>query len=237
MYQAIESLPRVIALSRITNHVSFAFVPAKWVYSDRLTIFAYSEISDWAVLQSTFHYVWAWHYFTTNLSLLSYSPSQAFHNFPFPRSGTPELRAVQSAAASYYEHRDTWTTINKEGLTPTYNRFHNSAEVTAGIVKLRQLHVEMDRAVASAYGWNDLKLEHGFHETKQGIRYTISEAARLKVLGLLLSLNHERHAEEEAEKLGLAAQSKAPTKRSRKPNPKGVETVVGSFDFEGGGNE
>ncbi|WP_201383979.1 hypothetical protein [Ktedonobacter sp. SOSP1-52] len=54
----------------------------------------------------------------------------------------------------------------------------------------------MDEAVARAYGWEDLKLEHGFHETKQGLRYTISEAARREVLDRLLLLNHQRHEEE-----------------------------------------
>ena len=47
------------------------------------------------------------------------------------------------------------------------------------------------------------------HETKQGLRYTISEAARREVLDRLLALNHQRHAEEEAEKNRLAAQVKA----------------------------
>ncbi len=56
----------------------------------------------------------------------------------------------------------------------------------------------MDEAVASAYGWDDLDLRHGFHETKQGLRYTISEGARREVLGRLLKLNHERYAEEAA---------------------------------------
>ena len=56
----------------------------------------------------------------------------------------------------------------------------------------------MDEAVARAYGWDDLDLGHGFHETKQGVRYTISEEARREVLGRLLKLNHERYAEEEA---------------------------------------
>jgi hypothetical protein len=84
----------------------------------------------------------------------------------------------------------------KEGLTKTYNRFHDPEEVSAEIQKLRELHVEMDRAVAVAYGWADLNLDHGFHETKQGVRYTISEAARRLVLARLLTLNHERYAAE-----------------------------------------
>ena len=84
----------------------------------------------------------------------------------------------------------------QEGLTKTYNRFHDPKETAADIQKLRELHVEMDEAVAAAYGWQDLKLQHGFHDTKQGLRYTISEAARREVLDRLLRLNHERYAEE-----------------------------------------
>ena len=75
---------------------------------------------------------------------------------------------------------------NQEGLTKTYNHFHDPHEHSADIVKLRELHKEMDEAVAHAYGWDDLELEHGFHETKQGLRYTISEAARREVLDRLL---------------------------------------------------
>jgi hypothetical protein len=73
----------------------------------------------------------------------------------------------------------------------------------------------MDHAVLVFYGWTDLQLEHGFHKTKHGVRYTISEAARREVLARLLALNHQRHAEEEAEQ---AAQPAAkPAKRGRKP--------------------
>jgi hypothetical protein len=55
--------------------------------------------------------------------------------------------------------------------------------------------------VATAYGWTDLDLGHGFHETKQGVRYTIREEARREVLVRLLKLNHERYAEEVAQGL------------------------------------
>ena len=64
------------------------------------------------------------------------------------------------------------------------------------IKELRELQVEMDRAVAGVYGWLDLDLGHDFHKTKQGVRFTISESARREVLQRLLKLNHERYAEE-----------------------------------------
>lgn len=59
----------------------------------------------------------------------------------------------------------------------------------------------MDKAVAAAYGWDDLDLGHGFHPTKQGVRFTLSESARAEVLDRLLALNHERYAEEVAQGL------------------------------------
>ena len=82
------------------------------------------------------------------------------------------------------------------GLTEFYNRFHDPNETSPDIQQLRQLHVEMDQTVATAYGWTDLDLGHGFHETKHGLRYTISEPARRQVLPRLLKLNHERYEEE-----------------------------------------
>jgi hypothetical protein len=111
--------------------------------------------------------------------------------------------------------------IRREGLTKTYNRFHDISERDRDILTLRELHVEMDRAVAAAYGWDDLDLGHGFHQTDQGLRFTISDAARTEVLARLLKLNHERYAAEVAAGLHDPDTPKrrksAPRKGSRRP--------------------
>ena len=109
----------------------------------------------------------------------------------------------------------------QEGLTKTYNRFHDPDESAADIQSLRDSHVELERAVAAAYGWSDLDLNHGFHETKQGLRFTIGEPARREVLARLLKLNHERYAEEV--KQGLHAKKAAKGSRKREPAPDPVE--------------
>jgi hypothetical protein len=83
-----------------------------------------------------------------------------------------------------------------EGLTDIYNRFHEQTDTDEDIVGLRELQVEMDEAVSSAYGWEDLNLEHGFHETKEGTRYTIGTQGRWDILDRLLALNFERYDEE-----------------------------------------
>jgi hypothetical protein len=76
----------------------------------------------------------------------------------------------------------------------------------------------MDEAVRAAYGWSDLDLGHGFHNTKQGARYTISETARRTILDRLLALNHQRHAQENARKAAQAVS--APVKQGRKKKNK-----------------
>jgi hypothetical protein len=128
---------------------------------------------------------------------MSYSIGDCFETFPFPTDST----ALAAMDRSYHEHRRQIMLSRQEGLTKTYNRFHDPDESADDIQKLRELHVEMDKAVAAAYGWDDLDLGHGFHETKQGTRFTISESARREVLARLLKLNHERYAEEVAQGL------------------------------------
>ena len=103
----------------------------------------------------------------------------------------------------------------KEGITQIYNRFHSPDEGSSDFARLRELRIEMDQATATAYGWMDLDLGHGFHETKQGIRFTISEPARREVLDRLLALNHERYEEEVRQGLHADGRGKAAKSRGK----------------------
>ena len=143
---------------------------------------------------------------------MNYSPSDCFDTFPFPEK-TYNLTEI---GEKYYNHRQSIMAARDEGLTKTYNRFHNPDESSPDIAELRRLHKEMDKQVACAYGWQDLQLDHGFHETKQGMRYTISEAARREVLDRLLALNHERHKAEEEEQQLLALAAPKVVKKGKK---------------------
>ena len=84
------------------------------------------------------------------------------------------------------------------GLTKTYNLFHNPSCQDADIVRLRELHAEMDRAIFACYGWRDLDPGHGFHQNERGqTRYTVSRDARRMILQRLLELNLRLAAEED----------------------------------------
>jgi hypothetical protein len=58
-----------------------------------------------------------------------------------------------------------------------------------------------------------LDLGHGFLDTKQGVRFTLSEPARRTVLDRLLALNHQRYEEEV--KAGLHDKGAKKSKKSR----------------------
>ena len=117
------------------------------------------------------------------------------------------------------------------GLTSLYNNFHNQDDAPEEIQKLRNIHVEMDQAVTAAYGWDDLDLGHGFHETKQGIRFTISEEARREVLQRLLKLNHERYEEEVAQGLHDKKKKKTSTPRKKKTSSAKDDGNLDLFNF------
>ena len=197
LYGAIEGCDRVLGLSIVSQYFAPAFCPVDWVYAHRLCIFPLSSVSNYALIQSNIHESWARKYSSSLESRLNYSPSDCFETFPFPTN----YNNLESIGKTYYTHRQSIMHTTQQGLTKTYNRFHNPEDTEADIAQLRQLHIEMDTAVAAAYGWQDLKLDHDFHETKQGLRFTISEAARREVLDRLLALNHQRYAEEVAQGL------------------------------------
>ena len=158
---------------------------------------------------------------------LRYAPTDCFETFPFPNN----LQGLDETGDRYHQHRQSIMLTRQEGLTKTYNRLHDPRETAGDIMQLRELHKEMDEAVAHAYGWDDLALDHGFHETKQGLRYSINEEARREVLGRLLQLNHERYAEEV--RMGLHEKG-GKSKRNGKNNGRGnrASEVKGTLDME-----
>ena len=208
LYAMLAGFERVLVRARVSSHPTTTFMPSDCVFSEGTVVVASSDNADFSMLQATFHGDWYRNYGSTLETRLRYTPSDCFETFPFPLS----VDALESIGERYHSHRRDIMTARREGLTTTYNRFHSPHEVSHDIATLRALHVEMDNAVAAAYGWTDLDLSHGFHQTKQGIRYTISEAARRKVLDRLLGLNHERYATEQS----AAAAAPRPKAKVRK---------------------
>lgn len=213
LYRAIQGMERVLAISRVSKVVQPVFVATGQVLSEQVVVFAYDDDFHFGVLTSAFHWWWAVTYASTMRTDLRYTPSDCFETFPQPGFSAD----VEAAGRALDAHRAPLMVANDEGLTKTYNRVHNPAEQSAGIIELRRLHVELDHAVATAFGWGDLALDHGFHDTPQGRRYTLGPSTRTEILDRLSELNHQRYAEEVAAGRHAAKGMKAGKRATKAP--------------------
>ena len=229
LYEKIKTLNRVLANSQIGNSLSFAFLPTGWVYSHALNIFALQDWASFAVLQSRPHEIWARFFGSSMKDDLRYTFSDCFETFPFPPcwEANPTLEA---AGRAYYEFRAALMSRDNEGLTATFNRFHDPEKRDPNLEELRELHAAMDRAVLDAYGWTDIPTDCDFlldyeedddggsRRKKKPWRYRWPDEVREEVLARLLELNKRRAEEERLAGLAAAAKaaSKKPAKRTRK---------------------
>ncbi|WP_231427712.1 DNA methyltransferase [Pedobacter sp. Leaf250] len=180
------------------------------------------------------------------------------------------ISKLESIGEHYHEYRRQLMIGFQFGLTKTYNLFHcrsikstyvdaKDKQVVAlqnhlekvtdsisfegaiqGIIRLRELHQEMDETVLGAYLWQDIDLRHDFYEVdylpeNDRVRYTIHPEARKEVLKRLLQLNHKIHKEEV--NAGLW-EKKKPVKKEKKAETKGIRiehkkiNQVSLFDIE-----
>mgnify|MGYP000231385505 CR=1 FL=1 len=236
LYDAIRPLQRVLAISRVSRTGAFTFLPSGMVYSLDLIVFALDE-TGFGVLQSRVHDTWIRFAGSSMKDDLRYSPTDCFQTFPFPNAFESD-RQISSVALEYYDFRADLMIRNNEGLTKTYNRFHDPDERSADILKLRELHAAMDRAVLDAYRWTDIPTDCQFlldyeedesEDTdiqlspkrgkgkKKPWRHRWPDEVRDEVLARLLALNAERaKAEKEsAASAKASSRTKGTTKAQR----------------------
>lgn len=195
------------ALSRVSAQHGVTTIPVRTVCADSTVLFPDSRPSLRGALQSRPHELWAAFFASSLEDRLRYGPSDCFETFPLPPL---DDAALHDLAEAYHEHRAEVMVARNEGMTRTYNRFHDPAERAEDIRRLRDLHHDLDRAVLCAYGWYDLAdraaPEHLTEVTEPDHRYQgrlfWPGPFRDEVLARLLDLNRARAAEECA--MGLA---------------------------------
>jgi len=207
LFGAIDDMERVLALSQTSARHALVFLPGGTVYSQSLVVFPLPTHAAFCALQSRPHEVWARFFGSSMKDDLRYTPSDCFETFPFPENWT-DRSDLEAAGRAYYDHRAALMIEREEGLTKTYNRFHDPEQADPKIAELRELHAAMDRAVLEAYGWGDVDitcdfiLDHEDDEQDTGRRrrpwrYRWPDAVRDEVLARLIALNGERAAAEE----------------------------------------
>ncbi|MNF79489.1 hypothetical protein D3C84_617020 [compost metagenome] len=211
------------------KYVSFDFVPTGYVYAGPHNVFALEQFSEFAVLQSSIHQVWAWRVGSTMRNDLRYSNKQVFETFAWPSSFS-ELECV---GGSFHQKRHQLMSSKKIGLTGLLNQFHDGLDDSIEMQELRKLFAGMDLAVLASYGWSDIDLQHDFHEVgylpeQDCIRFTISESARVEILRRLSSLNRQRYEVENAQGFNVGVATKQLPRASR---DQGEPTPQQGLDF------
>ena len=198
LYEAARRLDRVIVISLTSSTAVPVFVPTvQQVFSNACGVFPSRDAALLATLSSAPHYWWWLIVRSSTLETrMRYTTSETFETFPRP-TPTSVMRDLGEQLDSF---RRELMLARQTGLTATYNLVHDQSCAYADIAELREIHRAIDEAVVRAYGWDDLLaagLDHAFHDTRQGRRYTIGATVRQEILDRLLELNHERYGEEE----------------------------------------
>lgn len=228
--EKLSNLERVIVQPFTAKYIFPTFVSARSVFAHPLVVIVRPTFGVYGCLQSSIHEKWVWQNCSTSLDLLRYTASTVLSTFPFPVA----LEEVAEIGAEYYEYRQSLIAKYQIGLTKIYNRFHDIADESSDVSRLRGLHCQLDVAVVASYGWHDISLGHAFHETKQGLRFTISESARKEVLRRLLELNRQRNEDEVARGLHTDATKRASSRTPRAGRAASAATTQPSLDFDVG---
>ncbi|MBM5825652.1 MAG: SAM-dependent methyltransferase [Cyanobacteria bacterium M_surface_10_m2_119] len=172
LYKAIAGCKQVFVTARIQSNWQLTFMPPTSIFSEAMVVFAIDSPAALATLQSTLHELWARFLGSSMKDDLRYTPTDCFETFPLPAAlldstvsdpGHGDIREGLEAIGQYYhQFRAELMVSNSEGLTSTYNRFHDPAETSSSLLELRRLHGEMDQAVLAAYGWSDVPIACGF---------------------------------------------------------------------------
>lgn len=208
LMDAVQGKKRFLVCVFVSKYLGFVWLPTRSIVSHNVGVFADDRDEFFAVLQSRVH-----QYFSTELSSgledrPGYRPTDGFLPFPFPPRWGDDKR-LSLLGREFYRARSHEMRIRSEGLTQVYNRFHDPDERDPGILRLRELHDEMDRAVLAAYGWTDLQshcdflLDYDEEEDqpneggrsrgkKKPWRYRWPDGLRDEVLARLLELNRRR---------------------------------------------
>jgi hypothetical protein len=210
LYRTIAGKKRVLVRSLTSaSFATFTFLPIGMVYDQTLIVFAFDTHSAFVTLDSRCHEVWSLFFGGSIGETPRYNPARCFETFPFPEGFEFDTK-MEPVGQNYFAFRANLMVGHNEGLTKTYNRFHNPDERDLDILKLRELHDAMDRAVLNAYGWTDLKptcefiLDYEEEENDDGKprrkkkpwRYRWPDEFRDEVLARLLALNQQRAAQE-----------------------------------------
>lgn len=163
---ALEGLDRYIATVETSKYRTFLFLDASVLPDNKLIVLCLNRAEDFAVLSSYWHETWALAQGTLLEDRPVYPKSLCFDPFPFPDPTEAQRTRLRQLGEQLDAHRKAQQKAHpKLTLTAMYNvleklrageRIEGKDKETydQGLIGiLKDLHDQIDAAVADAYGW------------------------------------------------------------------------------------
>jgi hypothetical protein len=163
---ALKGLRRYIATVETSKHRFFVFLDASVLPDNMLVAIASSDSFTMGILSSRIHVAWALAAGGTLEDRPRYNKTRCFEPFPFPDAAEPQRERIRFLGEQLDAHRKRRQELHANlTLTEMYNVLEElrAGQVLSpasqivhdrGLVSvLRDLHDDLDRAVAEAYGW------------------------------------------------------------------------------------
>jgi hypothetical protein len=195
LYEALSATDQVLAVVLTSDTLLPVQVSSDAVFSNSIGIIVLPEGGSLAILTSAIHQLWAMRWGSTLDTRARYTTSDVFETFPRP----PVTDDLQLLGGDLQNVRSEVMRRRRLGLTALYGLVNDpSVQGDVDVDNLRSIHEQIDHAALSAYGWQDIPLDHGFHTYRQMERWTVSPTARVEILDRLLEENQRRAAEQAA---------------------------------------
>lgn len=230
-----EKLANVLVAAQTTRHLSVSLLPNNLIFSAMTIVISVDSFSLLAAMNSSHHIVFAWQNASLLKNDLRYTPTDVFEPFPWPLGEVVEIdEPLEVLGQDLQRTRRTKMEENDYGLTKLLNEYHKPGVMDPSIEKLRETQRSIDKRMNELYGWEDIDLNHGFHEVSylpehDRVRFTISEDARREILHRLAELNRERYQEEveQGQHGDVKPEKKPKPSKPSNSSPKATEPSMG----------
>lgn len=211
MRRTLVGLPRYIATCRTAKHRLFTFLAGNTVPDAKIVAIALDDPLYLSILSSSIHCLWALKTGAFLEDRPNYNHADCFNKFPFPALEEGALKQrIRDLGERLDAHRKRQQALHPdltltglynvleklragEPLTPKEREIHEQGLVSV----LKQIHDDLDAAVLEAYGWIP-DLEGPFPlADRMAEKNAHAEAIQQEILTRLVTLNHERAAEEQ----------------------------------------
>ena len=193
MRDALSDLERYIVTVETSKHRFFQFLDSTVAPDNKLVVFAFSDAYHLGVLSSRIHVTWSLAA-GGNLGVGNdpvYAKTQCFDPFPFPVATASQKATIRNLGTQLDAHRKErldqhddltmtalYDVLKKERRGEDLDESEREIHEKGLVGVLRELHDELDAAVADAYGWG-------------------AGLPKETILQRLVTLNAERRVEEE----------------------------------------